>query len=73
MEPEEKGSKDESRREQSNMSEGAADPHGMGAMSHIKPVGANAQPQTESGTAEPPPFRRAPKQLNVVFGNFMSF
>ena len=50
MEPEEKGSKDESRREQSNMSEGAADPHGVGAISHTKPEGVNAQPQTESGT-----------------------
>ena len=51
MEPEEKGSKDDSRREQSNMSEGAADPHGMGAISHAKPEGANAQPQTEGGIA----------------------
>ena len=33
------------------MSEGTADPHGMGAISHAKPEGANAQPQTEGGTA----------------------
>ena len=38
------------------MSEGAADPHGIGAISHAKPEGANAQPQTESGTTEPPPL-----------------
>ena len=37
MEAEENGSKDESRWEQSNMSEGAADPYGMGAISHAKP------------------------------------
>ena len=51
MEAKENGSKDESRWEQSNMSEGAADPHGMGAISHAKPEGANAQPQTEGGIA----------------------
>ena len=51
MEPEENGSKDESRWKQSNMSEGATDPHGMGAISHPKPEAANAQPQTKSGSA----------------------
>ena len=55
------------------MSERVSDPHGMGAISPTKPEGANAQPQTESGTAEPPPFPTAPKQLNVVFGNLKSF
>ena len=55
MEPEKNGSKDESRWEQFNMSEGAADLHGMGAISNAKPEGANAQQQTENGTAEPPP------------------
>ena len=48
MEPEENGSKDMSRWEQSNMSEGAADPYGMGAIAHAKPDEANAQPQTDS-------------------------
>ena len=51
MEPEENGSKDESRWEQSGMSEGAADLHGMGAIFHIMHKAANVQPQTESGTA----------------------
>ena len=51
MEPEENVSKDESWWEQYNMSERVADPHGMGAISHTKPEGPNAQPQTESGTA----------------------
>ena len=37
MDAEENGSKDESRWEQSNMSEGAADPYGMGAISNAKP------------------------------------
>ena len=55
------------------MSEGTADPHGMGAISHAKPEGANTQPQTERGTAEPPPLPMAPKQLNLVFGNFKCF
>ena len=44
MEPEDNGSKDDSRWEQS---EGAAYPHGMGAISHVKPKGGKAQPQTE--------------------------
>ena len=48
MEPEENGSKDMSRWEQSNMSEGAADPQGMGAISHAKLEEANAQPQIDS-------------------------
>ena len=52
MEPEENGSKADSRWEQSAMSEGAAYPHEMGAISHVKPKGGNAQPHTESGKAE---------------------
>ena len=48
MEPEKNGSKDMSRWEQSNMSEGAADPYGSGAIAHAKPEEANAQPKTDS-------------------------
>ena len=48
MRPEENGSKDMSRWEQSDTSGGAADPYGMGAISHAKPEEANAQPQTDS-------------------------
>ena len=33
------------------MSEGAADPYGMGSISQTKPEEANVQPKTESGTA----------------------
>ena len=57
------------------MSEGTADPHGMGAISHTKPEpeGANAKPKTESGTPEAPPLPTEPKQLNPVFGNIKSF
>ena len=36
IEPKENRIKDESRWEQSNMSEGAADPNGMAAISHAK-------------------------------------
>ena len=48
----------------------------MGAISHAKPEGANTQPQTESGTAEPPPLPMAPKQLNfflVILSVFRKF
>ena len=48
MRPKDNGSKDMSRWEQSNMSEGAADPYGMGAIAHAKPEEAIAQPQTDS-------------------------
>ena len=51
VEPEENGSKGESRWEQSGMSEGASDSHGIGAISQVKHKAANVQPQTESGTA----------------------
>ena len=47
----------------------------MGAISHTKPEpeGANAKPQTESGTPEAPPLPTEPEQLNLVFGNFNKF
>ena len=47
MESEDNRSKDDSRWEQSAMSEGAAYPHGMGTIYHIKPKGGKAQPQSE--------------------------